>query len=148
MRLDGAAHRMRLAQDQWLLRIDRLRAYQQSSATHVDTLAASAPGLDDIRSLAGPTPQRLRLMAERLGRGARMLAILTPPDELAAVHALFRSAFSLATNAVQLRLDAAAAADVDVARQAAAAASGAIMLLDRARADLAATLKPPIAPRD
>jgi hypothetical protein len=143
-----AAHRMRLAQDQWLLRIDRLRAYQQASAAYVDALAGSSPGLDDIRSLAGPTPQRLRIMAERLGRAARQLAILTPPDELAAVHALFRSAFSLATNAVQLRLDAAAAADVELARQAAAAASGAVMLLERARSDLAATLKPPIEPHD
>ena len=143
-----AAHRMRLAQDQWLLRIERLRAYQQASAAYVEVLAQSAPGLDDIRSLAGPTPQRLRILGERLGRAARLLALLTPPDELAAVHALFRSAFSLATNAVQLRLDAATAADVDLARQAAAAASGSMMLLERARTDLAATLKPPIERRD
>jgi hypothetical protein len=142
-----AAHRMRLAQDQWLLRIERLRAYAHASAGHVDALSASTQSLDDIRSLAGPAPQRLRILAERLGRAARHLANLTPPDELAAVHALFRSAFSLATSAVQLRLDAAAAADVELARQAAAAASGSIMLLERAKTDLAATLKPPLDPR-
>jgi hypothetical protein len=143
-----SARRMRLAQDQWLLRIERLRAYQQSAAPHVESLAASASSLDDIRALAGPSPQRLRVLAERLGRAARHLALLTPPEELAAVHALFRSAYGLATSAVQLRLDAAAAADVELAGQAAAAASGSMMLLERARADLAATMKPPIEPRD
>lgn len=145
--LDGA-RRMRLAQDQWLLRIDRLRAYQGAAASHVATLVAATPSLDDIRALAGPSPQRLRVLAERLGRASRLLALLTPPEELAAVHALFRSAYSLATSAVQLRLDAAAAANVELAGQAAAAASGSIMLLGRARADLAATMKPPIEPRN
>jgi hypothetical protein len=143
-----SARRLRLAQDHWLLRIDRLRAYQQASSPHVETLAGSAASLDDIRSLAGPEPQRLRVLSDRLGRAARLLAVIVPPDELSAVHALLRSAYSLATNAVQLRLDAAAAADVDLARQAAAAASGALMLLERARADLAVSMQPPIEPRD
>ena len=140
-----SARRLRLAQDQWLIRADRMRQYQSATNGYVATLAQSASGLDEIRAMAGPSPPLLRPLAQRLDRGARMLALFEPPPELASVHALFRSAFTLAANAVRLRLDAAAAADVELARQAAAAASGAMMLLDRARADLAALLKPPIA---
>jgi hypothetical protein len=141
-----AARRLRLAQDQWTIRVERMRQYQAATGAFVATLSQSASnGLDDIRAMAGPAPQLLRPLAQRLDRAARQLAIVEPPAELAAVHALFRSAYSLATNAVQLRLDAVATADVELARQAAAAASGAMMLLDRARSDLAAALKPPIA---
>jgi hypothetical protein len=139
-----AARRLRLAQDQWLIRADRMRQYQIATNGYVATLAQSASGLDEIRAMAGPSPPLLHPLARRLDRSARMLALVEPPPELASVHALFRSAFTLAANAVQLRLDAAGAADVDLARQAAAAASGAMMLLDRARADLTALLKPPI----
>jgi hypothetical protein len=140
-----AAHRLRLAHDQWLLRIDAKRAYQRAAAPFVDTLAESAASLEFIRTLAGPPPFELRPLAQRLSRAARRLALVDPPDELTPVHAVFRSAFSLAENAVQLRLDAAQAADIELAKQAAAAASGAMMLLTRARADLDAALQPPTA---
>ena len=139
-----AAHRLRLAQDQWTLRADRMRQYQSAAGDFIATLSQSSHGLDEIRAMAGPPPPQLRPLAQRLDRAARRLALIEPPLELAPVHALFRSAYSLAGNAVQLRLDAAAAADVELARQAAAAASGAMMLLERGRADLAAALKPPI----
>jgi hypothetical protein len=145
--IDGnldTARSLRLAQDQWLIRVERMKQYDAASGPLVATLIQSAGGLDDIRAMAGPVPQLLRPLAQRLDRSARRLALVAPPVELAAVHALFQSAFSLAANAVQLRQDAAAAASVDLARQAAAAASGAMMLLDRARVDLAEAMKPPI----
>lgn len=139
-----AAHRLRLAQDQWSLRVERMRQYEASSGAFIATLLQASRGLDDIRAMAGPAPQELRPLAQRIDRSARRLALVEAPAELSAVHALFQSAFSLAGNAVQLRQDAAAVASVDLARQAAAAASGAIMLLERARADLASAMKPPI----
>jgi hypothetical protein len=142
-----AAHRLRLAHDQWLLRIDAERAYQRATSPFVATLLESASSLDFIRSLAGPPPYELRPLAQRLSRASRRLALVVPPAELAPVHAVFRSAFSLAENAVQLRLDAAQAADIEIAKQAAAAASGAMMLLTRARADLEASLQPPTVAR-
>jgi hypothetical protein len=79
-----------------------------------------------------------------LERHARQLALLEPPPQLSAVHAAFRSAFTLAENAVQLRRDAVEFADLELARQASAAASGALMLLDRARDDLREALQPPL----
>lgn len=142
-----AAHRLRLAHDQWQLRIDADRAYQRAVSPFVGTLAELSSSLDMIRSLAGPPPFELRPVAQRLSRASRRLALVEPPAELAPVHAVFRSAFSLAENAVQLRLDAAQAADMGLATQAAAAASGAMMLLTKARADLDAALQPPAATR-
>lgn len=139
-----AAHRLRLAQDQWLMRVDRLRSYQRATRPLVEILSESTASLDDIRAMAGPSPQALRPLLQRLTRGGRQLAIVDPPAELASVHAVLQSVYSLAGNAVQLRLDAARAADVEIARQAAAAASGAVMLLSRARDDLTAALQPPI----
>jgi hypothetical protein len=142
-----AAHRLRLAHDQWQLRIDADRAYQRAVSPFVGTLVDLTSSLDEIRSLAGPPPFELRPVAQRLLRASRRLALVEPPSELAPVHAVFRSAFSLAENAVQLRLDAAQAADIELAKQAAAAASGAMMLLTRARADLETALQPPAVPR-
>ncbi|HXG89597.1 MAG TPA: hypothetical protein VNJ02_14805 [Vicinamibacterales bacterium] len=143
----ASAHRLRLVHDQWLIRVAAVRAYKRTSAALVQTLTHAHEGLDDIRALAGPSPERLRVLARQLSRAGRRLAIINAPPEVSAVHAVFRSAFELAENAVQLRLDAAAAADVDLARQASSAASGALMLLARARLDLDAALQPPISAR-
>ena len=110
--------------------------------TPIQTLAQAKSSLDDIRVLAGPTPQRLRPLAGRLSRASGRLALVKAPLELQAVHAVLRSAYQLAENAVQLRLEAVTAADVELAKQASAAASGALMLLDRGLADLDARAAP------
>ena len=142
-----AAVRLRLAHDQWVLRIGALRGYQRASFIHIRTLEEARTNLDHIRGLTGPAPQALRPLAQRLSRAGRRLALIEVPPELVAIHAVFRSAYELAENAVQLRLDAVAAADVALARQASAAASGALMLLGRGRADLEAALRPPASMR-
>lgn len=140
-----AAHRLRLAQDQWLLGERGMRAYRRAALPYIQGLIDRKPSLEDIKLLAGPPPQRLRPLARDLERQRRRLALLDPPPMLAAVHAAFRSAYTLAESAVQLRRDAVAAADVDLAHRASAAAAGALMLLERARADLRAALQPPMA---
>ena len=142
-----AAHRLRLAHDQWLLRVESLRRYQRASETYVQTLSRSRDSLDDIRLLAGPTPQTLRILAQRLSQAGRRFALLQVPAEIAAIHAVFQSAYALAESAVQLRLDAATHADVSLAKQASAAAAGAIMMLARGLADLEAALRPPLTAR-
>jgi hypothetical protein len=141
-----AAHRLRLARDQWLLRVDRMRAYQRETNAPVAAIGRERIRLDEIRTLAGPQPWRLRPLIELLGRQSRTLSRIEAPPELAAVHALFRSASDMAHNAAQLRLDAVEAADLELARRASSAAAGAMMLLARARAELDAALRPPAAP--
>jgi len=142
----SAAHRLRLARDQWQLRVDKVRAYQRASSTAVEMLTRAQRSLDDIRSLAGPTPQRLRPLVQQLAREGRHLAIIDAPGDLAPIHAVFRSACELALNAAQMRLDAAQSGDLGLAQQASSAAAGALMLLSRAKGDLDAALKPPTAP--
>jgi hypothetical protein len=139
-----AAHRLRLAHDQWLLSEGRMRAYRRAALPYIQALIDRKASLDDIKLLAGPAPQRLHPLARDLERNRRLLALLDPPPVLAAVHAALRSAYTLAENAVQLRRTAVEIADVDVARQASAAASGALMLLERARGELRAALQPPL----
>jgi hypothetical protein len=141
--LDGA-RRLRLAQDQWLLAEGRMRDYRRRTQPYLQALTDMRASLDDIKLLAGPDPQRLFPLARQLDRHARQLALLDPPPQLTSVHAALRSAFTLAENAVQLRRDAVEAADVELARQASAAASGALMLLERAREDLRQALEPPL----
>jgi hypothetical protein len=141
-----AAHRLRLARDQWQLRVHRVRAYQRETRAPVDTITRMRDSLDDIRTLAGPAPGRLRPLVELLGQQSRILSRVDPPPELSAIHALFRSASDMAYNAAQLRLDAVEAADLDLARRASSAAAGAMMLLARAVAELDAALRPPTAP--
>lgn len=139
-----AAHRLRLAQDQWLLNERGMRAYRRAAQPHIEALIARKPSLEDIKLLAGPEPQRLRPLARELERQRRLLDLIDPPSALATVHAAFRSAYTLAENAVQLRRSAVEIADVDLARQASAAASGALMLLARAQEDMRAALEPPL----
>jgi hypothetical protein len=144
-----AAHRLRLAHDQWLLAEGRLRAYRSAITPYVQALVDERQSFEDIKLLAGPAPQRLFPLSRTLNRHARFIALIQPPPQLAAVHAAFRSAYSLAESAVQLRRDAIDAASVELARQASAAAAGAVLLLERARQDLKTALEPPvgIAPR-
>ena len=142
-----SAHRLRLAHDQWLLRVESLRRYQRASQTYVQALSRSRDSLDDIRLLAGPAPQTLRLLAQRLSQAGRRFALVKVPAEISAIHSVFQSAYALAESAVQLRLDAVSHADVALAKQASAAAAGAIMMLARGRADLDAAMRPPLTAR-
>lgn len=138
-----AATRLRLTQDQWRLRVAGYRSYERALGPPMETLDHASPSLEDIRAMAGPTPQTLRRLAARLTSEAPRIEQMAPPSELAGVHALFRSAWELATNAVRLRLEAVAANSLDQARHASAAAAGALMLLGRAHGELDAALKAP-----
>jgi hypothetical protein len=71
------------------------------------------------------------------------VAKVRPPEELSPGHALIKSAWELADNALRLRLEAVAQNNVDVAQRASSAAAGALMLYQRARADQQAVMTPP-----
>ena len=96
---------------------------------------AGRPGARDAQ--AGDGPLRQAPARHRLTK---------PPDGLAAPHALLQSAWSLAGNAVALRLRAVEAGDSARAAEASAAAAGALMLMARAREDIDKALKPPSLP--
>jgi hypothetical protein len=144
-RLD-AARRLRLALDQWTLKAGLLRAYERAVSGPVRELARSHDALEDIRTLAGPPGDVLADLDDRFARSAARLAEIVVPADGRPVHAVLTSAAQLAATAVRLRRAAIASGDIGQAWDASAAAAGAMMLLDRARQDLASLARPPQLP--
>jgi hypothetical protein len=140
-----SARRLRLSRDQWNLRAPANRRYQQAVLPALRELQRAAAPLEDIREQAGPAPETLKQVMARFAK-LRPAMATRPPDGLAAPHALLQSAWSLAGNAVTLRLRAVEAGDSARASEASAAAAGALMLMARAREDIDKALKPPSLP--
>lgn len=138
-----SARRLRLARDQWALKREGLLAYRGSGRRVLSDLRAGRGALDDIREMAGPSLQSLDALERRV-RGAqqRLQGLAAPPDAQAA-HALAVSAAQLSLQAAVLRRQAVTAGSLPLARDASAAAAGALMLIERARADLEAVSRPP-----
>jgi hypothetical protein len=138
-----AARRLRLALDQWNLKVDALRRYQRVADRHLRDLARGQEALDEIRTLAGPPAETLPSLGERLARTMAQLGAVPVPADGKAVHAVLTSATQLAMNAVRLRRTAITSGSMQQAWDASAAAAGALMLLDRARQDVSRLVEPP-----
>jgi hypothetical protein len=134
-RLD-AARRLRLARDAWQARSEVLRAYRTSISHTLDTLRRSRTWLEDIRHLAGPNARSLDELQRRLAGSARELELLKPPSELEPAHDLLAASVRTARQAATTRQMAVASGMMETAWDASAAAAGALMLLDRALADV------------
>jgi hypothetical protein len=141
-----AARRLRLARDSWEARAPFYRAYRQNLGRALKRLTSVRAPLDDIRRLAGPSAARLTIADRQLAEAARALSRVTPPADLAAVHALFASVLELARHACQVRRQAVESGDMTIAWNASSAAAGALILFDRATADLARLLRSPELP--
>src|SRR6185503_15036673 len=131
-----AARRWQLALDQYEMRAPGFRTYRRSMSGSFSTFRAATKSLEEVRQMVGPKPGDITPIARRLAKGNRYLYRVKPPLELAAAHALVRSAWELAESAFRLRLDAASSNSIDGARQASSAAAGALMLFARARSEL------------
>ena len=148
-RLDDA-RRLRLARDNWAMRVDLLRQYRTALARPLALLEQSRESLDQIQRLAGPPHTRLERLATRLVLAARLMADLVPPAEGASVHAMLKSAAQFAVRAAENRQRAVVSGEMKPAYEASSAAAGALMFLERATAelkDLAALPAPASAPR-
>jgi hypothetical protein len=136
-RLD-AARRLRLARDNWAMRVDAIRAYRTGVGRPMWLLRISRDSLDQIQRLAGPSHTRLRQLASRMDEAARLIAALTVPAEAAAMHAMLQNAVQFAARAGESRLRAVATREMLPAQQASSAAAGALLFLQRAIEELAA----------
>jgi hypothetical protein len=141
-----AARRLRLARDQWALRLGELRGYRARISGWLQALRRSRGELEDIRAMAGPEVGALDRLDARLTGLTGLLQGVTAPAELASTHAMVLSAHQLATAAVRLRRAAVVANEMSAARDASSAAAGALMLAERARGELEQALKPPELP--
>ncbi|MDP2321186.1 MAG: hypothetical protein Q8O42_17820 [Acidobacteriota bacterium] len=130
---------------EWEKREQLYRRYRRSMNGSFNVFRDATVSLDQVRTLAGPPLHALEAIARRLASAGVKIGKVTPPADLANGHALVRSAWELAETALRLRRESVASNSVDSAQRASSAAAGALMLYQRARADLAATMAPPAA---
>jgi len=137
------ARRVRLERDKWALRSTEFRAYQAAMAAPLARLQRARQPLTDIKALAGSSPAALGLLINAARIVERELASIDPPSDLRDAHNMFVSAAQLTENAGRIRREAAIANNLARAWDASSAAAGALMLTDRARADMQAALRAP-----
>jgi len=138
-----AARRLRLARDRWELRLPQLRRYHAAITMTIADLDRVKAQLEDIKALAGPAPAMLSSIQRAAGQVMKASTLIVPPEEMQGAHALVQSAAQLADSAAQVRREAVLTGDFARAWDASSAAAGALMLIDRARADMQATLQQP-----
>lgn len=142
LRLDEA-RRTRLAHDAWILRLDSFKAYRSAIAPALAEMRASTVSLESIRQLAGPEPRLLPRLEQRFVMARQQLAAITPPAELQPVHALYTSAFQMATRAASSRRTAVSSGEMSLAWEASSAAAGALLLFQNAGEELNRLTTPP-----
>ena len=130
------ARALRLRNDRRLYATSAPRAYSAGVEDVMARFTASRAALDDIRLLAGPAAASLAALDRRLTDLVASLGGHAPPVDARAVHELLRQAFNLAATAARQRHEAVLQGDARGAWDSAAAAAGALMLFDRATAEL------------
>jgi hypothetical protein len=132
----SAAQRLRLARDAWSLRAGIVAEYRRQLAPTLDRLTRLKSWLEDVRELAGPDPTAVSQLEERAAIAGRELALMKPPAGLEAAHGMLNTASGLAVRAASARRRAVASGDMPAAWEASSAASGALMMLERAGEEL------------
>jgi hypothetical protein len=138
-----SARRLRLARDQWESRLDLLRGYQHAISEPLGTLQRGRSSLQRIRQYEATSSVMLQRLADRATDASRRLSAVTPPAEGETIHGLLTSATQLASRAVSARQRAIKSGEMLPAHEAASAAAGAIMLIDRAVDELQRLTKAP-----
>jgi hypothetical protein len=139
----AVAVRTREAERRWQKRAPEYRRYRRAMDGAFKTFNGTVSALEQVKAMRGPTPAAIAPLSKRLARSAKSVAKVRPPEELAPGHALIKSAWELADNALRLRVEAVAQNNVDVAQRASSAAAGALMLYQRARTDQQVAMEKP-----
>lgn len=138
-----ATRRHRLALDSFAVQRRAVRAYESRAREAFRLIDRARDPLEAIQRLAGPAPRTLRKLEEDTAAGARLLALVQPSRDVESVHALLTGALQMAARAAVTRARAVAANDMSIAWQASSAAAGALLMADRARAELTRLSTPP-----
>ncbi len=137
------ARRLRLARDRWQRVYPALRLYEELVSRPLQQLAGARKSLEAIQRLAGPDPDVLLRLRDRLVRTQQAIARIVPPADAVTAHATLGSACQLALRAADTRERAIDSGNLQVAWDASSAAAGAMMLLAQARDQMQAALRPP-----
>ena len=138
-----AARRLRLERDRWALRATEFRAYRTTLVLPLARLQRLKVPLEDIKALAGSSPDAIGLVLRNAALIQKALATIEPPSELRDAHSLLTSAVQLADSAARIRREAMLAGNLSRAWDAASAAAGALMLADRARTEMQTAMRVP-----
>ncbi|OFW20850.1 MAG: hypothetical protein A3G21_18875 [Acidobacteria bacterium RIFCSPLOWO2_12_FULL_66_21] len=143
LRLDEA-RRLRLARDAWAARRVLFDHYRGAIDSILATVRRGKKPLEQIRELAGPAPGTLERLEQRFVMARQALQRVETPAELQSSRDLFAAGLLMAGRAASTRRNAVSSRNMKLAWDAAAAASGALMLIDRARDELdRLTTRPP-----
>ena len=137
------ARRRRLDLDRWQYRDETYRTYRRGVESSLKLLDDVMKAAEAIRSMSGPDLRGLTVAGHRLVEAGAVAALLSPPDELRASHDTLVSAVQLMQAAVGTRRTAMQTSDIEAARNASAAAAGALLLVGRARDEIDAFFAPP-----
>ncbi|MEO8520808.1 MAG: AMIN domain-containing protein [Acidobacteriota bacterium] len=110
--------------------------YVNQVSTPLGRLNALRPSIAAIASDAAPSPADLLSVAVELDAIRGTLRAMKAPAALATTHDLLMRFCALAFRAAHLRIDPGSALDPEALRNAASAAAGALIVLDRASQDL------------
>ena len=138
-----AARRLSLARDQWAARLEVLREFEQALAEPTAMLRASRSRLEAIRQLDSTPRRTLIWLAGQTSIVTRLLASVKPPAGGETVHELLTTTAQLASRAVSSRQQAVSTGEMQPAWEAASAAAGALIMLDRALEELQKLTKVP-----
>jgi hypothetical protein len=138
-----AARAQRLALDQFALRSETYRSYARELDAVFRSLTALSGEVEAVKAMAGPKPSALPRLIDRLRETSLRLALPTPPSQIRDAHAALQSAVHLMSEGFRMRREAIVANDVQLARNAASAAAGSLMLLARAKSDIDQFFTPP-----
>jgi hypothetical protein len=138
-----AARRLRLELDRWALRQPELKKYFAVVSAPMNRLSEITRPLEDIKALAGSTPEELAAIEQTARQVVAVISPLVPPQEMSAAHAQLLSAAQLASSAAYIRREAALSGSLERAWDASSAAAGALMLGTRARTEMQTLLRSP-----
>ncbi len=141
-RLDAARAR-RLTLDHYLMMRGDMLAYEKRARPALSALDGLRPIFEAIRDMTGPGFDWLMRADGRLKTLVPLMRDMPVPPDLTDVHATLTSAITMAAEACARRKLAVAANDMPLAREASAAAAGALMLAAEGRQELLARLYPP-----
>ena len=110
--------------------------YLQRTLHVIERLERLRPLLASLDALTALPDEQLKAAADEFRSIRQALAAIVPPRTLAAAHELFGEACVIGATAAAVRIAADVPDDSTRAWNAAAAAAGAIMLVDRARAEV------------
>lgn len=113
-----------------------IERYRRQISPALDRLRLQQPLLNSLDIAEDQTVDRVQLAVEEFERLRQELIGIKPPDSLRSQHDMLIQSTVLALMATRLRLEAFRTSDPATLRNAASAAAGATLLLDRVCADL------------